>query len=176
MWLPYSRKFSPGENFCLFRPSASWVKFFLANYFTQWKFCHSEIFTRTDFTRGCQAVLVVRHDRQSAGIQTHIFLNLQSNLMSLLFYPILSDPYRRSYLLPPSQRPTLLWTACSKRRLREVRSEGRTGRSTVCWGSRACEYGTRYIGRGVFIRELHPLLPGEQLALWAKLNSAKFLW
>ena len=29
--------------------------------------------------------------------------------------------------------------------------------------------------RGVFIRELHPLLPGEQLALWAKLNSAKFL-
>ena len=30
-------------------------------------------------------------------------------------------------------------------------------------------------GRGVFIRELHPLLPGEELALWAKLNSAKFL-
>ena len=28
--------------------------------------------------------------------------------------------------------------------------------------------------RGVFIRELHPLLPGEQPALWAKLNSAKF--
>ena len=30
-------------------------------------------------------------------------------------------------------------------------------------------------GRGVFIRELHPLLPGKQLALWAKLNLAKFL-
>ena len=30
-------------------------------------------------------------------------------------------------------------------------------------------------GRGVFIWELHPLLPGEQLVLWAKLNSAKFL-
>ena len=26
------------------------------------------------------------------------------------------------------------------------------------------------------IWELHPLLPGEQLALWAKLNSAKFLY
>ena len=30
-------------------------------------------------------------------------------------------------------------------------------------------------GHGMFIRELHPLLPGEQLALWAKLNSVKFL-
>ena len=30
-------------------------------------------------------------------------------------------------------------------------------------------------GRGVFIRELHPLLPGEQLTRWAKLNSVKFL-
>ena len=31
-------------------------------------------------------------------------------------------------------------------------------------------------GRGVFIRELHPLslYPGEQVALWAKLNSAIF--
>ena len=30
-------------------------------------------------------------------------------------------------------------------------------------------------GRGMFIRELHPLLPGKQPALWAKLNSMKFL-
>ena len=28
--------------------------------------------------------------------------------------------------------------------------------------------------RGVFIRELHPLLPGEQPALWAKLNWRNF--
>ena len=41
---------------------------------------------------------------------------------------------------------------------------------------RACECGTTHsiFGRGVFIQEFHPLLPGEQLALWAKLNLAKF--
>ena len=78
--LPYSQKFSPGENFCLFRPGTSWAKFFSANYFTQWKFCHTEI-----FTRGCQAVLVVPHDHQSAvlpGIQNLFFLDLQPSLMS----------------------------------------------------------------------------------------------
>ena len=36
-------------NFCLFRPGASWEKIFSVNYFTQWKFCHTEIFTRTSF-------------------------------------------------------------------------------------------------------------------------------
>ena len=29
-------------------------------------------------------------------------------------------------------------------------------------------------GRGVFIRELHPPLPGEKPALWAKFNLANF--
>ena len=40
-----------------------------------------------------------------------------------------------------------------------------------------CEYGTTKfgLGRGVFIQELHPLLPGEQLALWVKLNLVKLL-
>ena len=59
------------------------------------------------------------------------FLDLQPSLMSLLSYfhgaprvcPILRDPYRRSYSLPPSQRPTLLWTVCSKLRPRKQRSE-----------------------------------------------------
>ena len=47
---------------------------------------------------------------------------------------------------------------------------------------RACEYGTSTVHirarawcHGVFIRELHPLLPGEQLTLWTKLNLVKFL-
>ena len=30
-------------------------------------------------------------------------------------------------------------------------------------------------GYGVLVQELHPLLPGEQFALWVKLNSVKFL-
>ena len=30
-------------------------------------------------------------------------------------------------------------------------------------------------GRGVFSLEFHPLLPGEQIVLWAKLNLVKFL-
>ena len=72
--IPYSRKFSPGENFRLFRPGASWAKIFSANYlpsenFVTLKFLHAQV-----FTRGCQAVLaVVPHDRQLAGIQTSSF-------------------------------------------------------------------------------------------------------
>ena len=150
--IPYSRKFLPGENFHLFRPGASWVKIFSANYFTQWKFCHTEI-----FTRGCQAVLVVPHDHQSAvlpGIQNLFFLDLQPSLMSLLSYfhvaprvcSILRDPYRRSYSLPPSQRPTLLWTACSKLRPRKLRSE-RSIVPRIVRTVRACEYGTRVHSR-----------------------------
>ena len=49
------------------------------------------------------------------------------------------DPYRRSYRLPPSQRPTLLWTACSKLRPRKLRSTGE--RSIVCT-VHTCKYST----------------------------------
>ena len=48
------------------------------------KFLHAQV-----FTRGCQAVLVVPHDLQSAvlpGIQNLFFLDLQPSLMSLLSY------------------------------------------------------------------------------------------
>ena len=153
---------------------------FSANYFAQWKFCHTGT-----FTRGCQAVLVVPHDHQPAvlpGVQNLFFLDLQPSLMLLLSYfhvapwvcPILRDPFRRSYSLPPSQRPTLLWTACSKLRPRKLKSE----RSIVPRIVRTVHVRTIFgpgPGRGVFIRELHPLLPSEQPALWVKLNSAKFL-
>ena len=70
-------KFSPGENFRLFCPGASWVNFFwriiLPNEnFVTLKFLHTQV-----FTHGCQAVLVVPHDHQSAvlpGIQNLFFL------------------------------------------------------------------------------------------------------
>ena len=125
--IPYSRKFLPGENFHLFRPGASWAKFFSANYFTQWKFYHTEI-----FTRGCQAVLAVPHDHQSAVylvFKTSSFLIYSDwgvwrvRLVAPQVCPILRDPYHRSYSLLPSQRPTLLWTACSNLRPRKLRSE-----------------------------------------------------
>ena len=32
--IPYSQKFSPGENFCLFHPGVLWAKILSANYFT----------------------------------------------------------------------------------------------------------------------------------------------
>ena len=92
--IPYSRKFSPGENFRLFRPGASWAKIFLANYFTQWKFCHAEIFSRTGFIRGCQAILVVPHDRQSAGIQTPSFSI--GSLAWCHYYPTSTSTWRCS--------------------------------------------------------------------------------
>ena len=42
--------------------------------------------------------------------------------------------------------------------------------STPLESDRARCYASTVFGRGVFIRELHPLPPGEQLALWAKLK------
>ena len=142
-------------NFCLEKFFAFFAQvrcgrnFFFVNYFTQWKFCHAENFTHTGFIRGCQAVLVVSDDHQSAvlpGIQNLFFLNqcslvwcpyCHNSTLHLGFCPILQDPYRRSYRLLPSQRPMLLWTACSKLRPRKLRSE----RSIVCT-VHACEYGT----------------------------------
>ena len=47
----------------------------------------------------------------------------RTSTLHLGFCPILRDPYCRSYHLLPSQRPTLLWTACSKLRPRKLRSE-----------------------------------------------------
>ena len=61
----------------------------------------------------------------------------RTSTLNLRFCPILRDPYRWSYRLPPSQRPMLLWMACSKLRPRKLRSE-RSIMHTV----RMCEYGT----------------------------------
>ena len=56
-----------------FRPEKIFAFFTQA----QWKFCHAEILHTQVFTHGCQAVLVVPHDHQSAvlpGIQNLFFL------------------------------------------------------------------------------------------------------
>ena len=102
--------------------------------------------------------------------------------LHLGFCPIWRDPYRQSYGLLPSQRPTLLRMACSKLRPRILRSDtynvDRLWRGSCALYTRAntvLVHSIFWPGRGVFIRERHSLLPCEQLVLWAKLNSAKFL-
>ena len=145
-------RFLPRENFHLFYPGALWEKNFLANYFTQLNSVTLKFSDAQVFTHGCQAVLVVSHDHQSAvlpGIQNLFFLDLQPSLMSLLSYfhvapwvrPILQDPYHQSYHLPPSQRPMLLWTVCSKQRWRKLRSKRSIMPRIVCTVC-ACKYGT----------------------------------
>ena len=156
--IPYSRKFSPGENFRLFRPGASWAKIFSANYFTQWKFCHAEIFTRT---RSLASYMWLPTSSASwstvSWYSNPIFLNLQSCLMSLLSYfhvtpRVLPDPFGPlSAELSPSAiaeaNAAVNGMQQAKIRLREVRSKGRTVQGDrSCWGSRVCEYGTRYSG------------------------------
>ena len=93
------------------------------------------------------------------------------------FCPILRAPYHRSHRLLPSQRPMLLWTACSKLRLRKLRREKSIVLRIVC-NVRACEYSTSTFdiqARAWLVDwELHPLLPGEQLVQWAKLNRWNF--
>ena len=96
--IPYSRKFSPGENFRLFRPGASWAKIFSVNYFTQWKFCHAEIFTRTGLYTWLPSCT---SKRGRHGCNTRFLVS------PLLFH---------------------------------------TSGDRSCWGSRMCEYGTRYSG------------------------------
>ena len=61
----------------------------------------------------------------------------RTSTLHLRFCPILQDPYHQNYRLPPSQRPTLLWTACSKLRPRKLRSERSIVRTV-----RACEDST----------------------------------
>ena len=151
VYIPYSRKFSPEKNFLLFRPGALWAKLFSANYFTQWKFITLKFLHAQVFTCGCQAVLVVSHDHQSAvlpGIQTSSFLICSlawcrycCTMLHFGFCPILPDPYRRSYLLLPSQRPTLPWTACSKLRPRKLRSEWCTSSTRIVRTVGTCKYG-----------------------------------
>ena len=91
--------------------------------------------------------------------------------LHLGFCPIWRDPYRQSYRLLPSQRPMLLRMACYKLRPRKLRSD----RSIVTHANTVLVHSIFWPGCGVFIRELHSLLPCEQLVLWVKLNSAKFL-
>ena len=112
------------------------------------------------------------------------FLNLQSSLMSLLSYfhvapRVLPDP---SGPLSAELSPSAIAEAnAAVNGVQQAKTPGSkkegtysTGRSIVL---RIARVRIRYqiFGRGVFIREFHPLLPGEQLALWAKLNSAKVL-
>ena len=154
-------------------------KFFSANYFTQWNFHLAEI-----FTHGCQAVLVVPHDHQAAvllGIQNLFFLDLQPSLMSLLSYFHISP-----WVLPDPAGPLLLELSPSviaeanaavngmqQAKTKETkRREIDRAEECACY---TCVWILFWPRCGVFIRELRPLLPGEQLTLWAKLNSAKFL-
>ncbi len=46
--IPYTRKFSPGENFRQFRQCMSLAKFFSANFSARWKFWHIEIFPHVE--------------------------------------------------------------------------------------------------------------------------------
>ena len=78
--LPYSRKFSPGEKFHLFHPGALWAKFFRQIILPSEKFVTLKFLQAQVFTHGCQAILVVPRDHQSAvlpGIQNLFFLDLQ---------------------------------------------------------------------------------------------------
>ena len=75
-------------------------------------------------------------------------LYCRTSTLHLGFCPILWDPYRSTHRLQLSQKPTLLWTACSKLRPRKLRN-GRSIVRTV----HVCECGTstfdRYSGWGV---------------------------
>ena len=130
----YSRKFSPGENFRLFRPGASWAKFFQriilpSENFVALKFLHTQV-----FTCGCQAILVVQCFMIINQLFYKSLLNLQPSLMSLLSYfhiapRVLPDPgscgipivgaitfrHHRSQRCCERQ--------CSKLRTRKLRSE-----------------------------------------------------
>ena len=114
-----------------------------------------------------------------------IFLNLQSSLMSLLSYyfhvapRVLPDPFGPlSAELSPS---AIAEANAAVNGVQQAKTQGSKKQGTCSTGRlivlRIARVRIRYqiFGRGMFIQELHPLLPGEQLALWAKLNSAKFL-
>ena len=67
----------------------SWGKIIFGELFYPVKIFTLKLLHGQVFTRGCQPVLVVAHDRQSAvlpGIQNLFFLDLQPSLMSLLLY------------------------------------------------------------------------------------------
>ena len=61
--------------------------------------------------------------------------------------------------------------------VQQAKTKGNKKRGTCREIDRIARVRIRYqiFGHDVFIRELHPLLPGEQLALLVKLNSVKFL-
>ena len=65
----------------------------------------------------------------------------RTSTLHLRFWPILRDPYHWTYCLPPSHRPTLLWTTCSKLRSRKLRSD-RSIVPRIVRTVRACEYST----------------------------------
>ena len=123
---------------------------FLARYFTQWKICHVEIFTRTNTWLSSGTNMISNQlFFKSSSCSLAWCRYWRTSTLHLGLCPILRDPYRRSY---------------RHRRGQHLRvSIFHTSRKRSCRGSCAL-----HSGRGVFIRELHPLLPSEQLGLWAK--------
>ena len=146
----FDQQYHIAINFCLekfshFSPRRAMGENFLANYFTQWKICHAEIFARTGFYTWLPSSTSSASWSSISclpGIQ-NLFLNLQPSLVLLLLYfcLILRDPYRRSYRLPLSQRPTLLWTVCSKLWPRKLKSKGSIV-PRIVHTVHMCEYGT----------------------------------
>ena len=156
----------------------SWAKFFSANYFTQWKICHTESFTRTGFymwlpsstsSASWSSISCFTRYSKPFSICSLAWCRYRcTSTLHLGFFQIMRDPYHWSYRLPPSQRSTLLWTACSKLRPRKLRNESSIVLRIV-HTVRVCEYGTSTFNirarRGVFIRELHPRLISLKIVL-----------
>ena len=114
--LPYTQKFSPGENFRQFRQCLS-----LTNFFST-KFLFSENFTSRNFTRVREGVLTVISYSFWCPLlaRCHYYLIFKLHLGGTC--SILQDRYQ-SCCLPPSRRPTLLSMAPHSE-LRKARSEG----------------------------------------------------
>ena len=160
-----AQKFCPEKNFLFFALAHRWRNFirrilFLSEILVTLKFLL--VATPLKYT-WLSSIPTVPHDHQLLvtiwKCSLYRRIDLYPSLMSLLSYS--AGPYRQSCCFPP-----LLWTVCSKLR---PRSKGCT--SSSCYENKK-HFSEDPRGHGVFIRWL---FLGEHLALWAKINSAKFL-
>ena len=127
----YSRKFSPGENFHLFRPGVSWVKFFGELFYPVKILSHWNFYTHRFYMwLPSSTILVVPHDHQSAvlpGIQNFFFLDLCTVSYFHVAPQVLPDPAgplsSELSLSAIAEANTAVWTACSKLGPRKLRSE-----------------------------------------------------
>ena len=85
--------------------------------------------------------------------------------LHLGFCPIWWDPYRQSYGLLPSQRPTLLRAACSKLRPRKLRSD-RSIVTRIVHTVNACKYSTSTFNILAWAWRVHSRAP-LTTSLWA---------